>query len=201
MVAFAGFVAVTIASAMLNAMPAAEVTTGRTNLTEADVAIVVADVEPQMRETYWRCDLPMTIRPAAGEGVTVGEIREQLRYPVATLRALGYDVTVGAPVDYQQDMPLAQTWGEIVVVATDDESEQVELDGVAARAWLNTNGPEIVASTVYVNTGDGALSGDVLLHELGHVLGLGHHAGSVMDDGWYAPADFDASDVAAVACH
>lgn len=185
---------------------AAVVTAGRTSLSAADgVAAIAAATRPAKADpTTWRwgCQRPMTIRPSAGPGISIADVRRQLEYPVAALRALGYDVTVGEPIPYRHDAEEPRERGRVDVVVTADASEQVELEGKSARAIPNLSGRQALAATVILDADPkvGVLAGDILLHELGHVVGLDHKDGTVMAESWTAPAGFDASEVAAVDC-
>jgi hypothetical protein len=185
---------------------ATEVTSGRTSLTaqQADAAVASTStaVKPDPTTWRWACSLPMVIRPAAGSGVSVADITAQLAYPVEYLRGLGYDVTVGAPVKYERNEATSSTVGEVVVAVTKNRREQPGLDGQAAYAHTNASGRDALAATILVdaNPKTGELAGDILLHELGHVLGLGHKAGTVMAVDWDAPVTFDAGETAAVDC-
>lgn len=184
----------------------AAVTAGRTSLTAADgkAAIEAATRPVKADATTWRwgCQRPMTIRPAAGPGVSISEVQRQLEYPVAALRALGYDVTVGAPIPYRRDAEEAMQRGRVDVVVTAHAREQVELDGKSARTIPNLVGRQALSATVILDADPkvGVLAGDILLHELGHVIGLDHKDGTVMAESWTAPAGFDAAEVAAVDC-
>jgi hypothetical protein len=195
-----------IATPVAHAPADAPVTAGRANLTvqQADAAVASTGKPAKADPTSWRwaCDLPMTIQPAVGSGVTEAEIVEQLAYPVEYLRGLGYNVTVGEPVKYQRNAATSSTVGQVVVAVTKSRSEQPGLEGQAAYAHTNTSGRDALAATILVdaNPKTGELAGDILLHELGHVLGLGHKAGTVMDVSWDAPIGFDAAEVAAVDC-
>lgn len=151
---------------------------------------------------HWACDLPMVLTPAAGPGVTPADITAALAHPVEVLQGLGYDVTVGDPAPYRRDAVASEQIGEVLVVATNSRAQQRELGDKAARALTNTSGRQALAATLVVDANPkyGELSGTVLLHELGHVLGLGHKHGTVMDESWDAPADFDAAELAAIDC-
>ena len=144
----------------------------------------------------------MVIQPAAGTGVTDADIAAQLAYPVEYLRDLGYDVTIGAPVKYERNAATSSTIGQVVVAVTKQRSEQPRLDEQAAMTYTNTSDRSALAATILVdaNPKTGELAGDILLHELGHVLGLDHKAGTVMDVSWDAPIGFDAAEIAAVDC-
>ena len=197
---------VTAVMTLANPATSTPVESGRTTLTAADADRAVATTGKPIKAdpTTWRwaCDLPMVINPAAGSGVSTDDIAEQLAYPVEYLRGLGYNVTIGEPVDYARNMPTASNIGQVIVAATKDRNEQPGLDGEAAYAHTNTSGRDALAATILVdaNPKTGELAGDILLHELGHVLGLGHKAGTVMDTSWDAPTSFDAAEVAAVDC-
>ena len=183
----------------------ASTSSGRTNLTaiQADAAVAATGTAPADATAWrWSCSLPMAIHPSAGTGVTDAQLRAQLVYPVEYLRDLGYNVTVGASVPYVREMALADQPGEVVVTATTNAAEQPVLAGDAARSWMNKSGRDALAATVVVkaNPAVGELAGDILLHEFGHVVGLNHKHGTVMDTSWDAPATLDAAEVAAVDC-
>lgn len=195
-----------VATPVAHAPADTAVTSGRTNLTaqQADVALASTGQPAKADTTAWRwaCELPMVINPAAGPGVTDTEIRQQLAYPVEYLHGLGYNVTIGDSVTYKRNAATAERPGQVIVTATTRRTEQPGLDGQAAYAHTNTSGRDALAATIIVdaNPKTGELAGDILLHELGHVLGLGHKAGTVMDITWDAPTGFDAAEIAAVDC-
>jgi len=197
---------VTAVMALANPATSTPTESGRTTLTAADAdrAVTTARQTVKADPTSWRwgCELPMTINPAAGAGVKADDITEQLAYPVEYLRGLGYNVTIGEPVDYARNMPTASNVGQVIIAATKNRREQPGLEGQAAYAHTNTSGRDALAATIFAdaNPKTGELAGDILLHELGHVLGLGHKAGTVMAVDWDAPIGFDAAEIAAVDC-
>ena len=153
----------------------------------------------------WSCAMPMTVTPIAGPGVTLDQIDAALVLPVQTLTDLGYNVTVGEPATYHRDVQAAEHPGQVIVVATDQADQQPELDGAAARTLPNVNGAngsQILAATIVVDADPavGDLSGNILTHEFGHVLGLDHRPGTVMALTWDAPDTFDAAETAVIDC-
>lgn len=173
----------------------------------APAAVVVQQASaptPTPLEAWrWSCSLPMVITPSAGPGVKVNDVVRELQMPVSYLRSLGYDVTIGQPAKYVRNAPMAQTVGQVSIVATRHGKDQAELAGAAARTVPNTSGHDALAATIYVDTDPqiGDLSADVLLHELGHVLGLGHKDHTVMTAAWDVhPIAFDRGQLAAVDC-
>ena len=166
------------------------------------IAATPTGAAPDHREAVWDCSLPINIDYAAAPGTDLDKLREQMAYPVRYLQGLGYYAAIGNEVPYTLSMPVPSTPGTVVVVVTSDRTEQPGLaygtHRAAARSWgatpgVTTNGRISIMST-------NGMSSDVLLHEVGHILGLSHKDGSVMTATAVSGLGFDPAETAAVDC-
>lgn len=165
----------------------------------------VAAVKADEKAWDWSCDLPITIVPMAGHGITHKQMTDALTPAVARIRALGYHVVVAPFATYRHNVTLDGLGsGQVTVTATLKAAEQPSLEGNAAMTTTKLDDAEADAVgaviAVDADTTLGELSGNVITHELGHVIGLDHKAGTVMAVDWDAPDTFDAAEVAAVSC-
>lgn len=162
------------------------------------VAATPTDADPAPLANSWSCDLPITIDYAAATGVDAATVRQELAYPVRYLQALGYFVGIGTEVTYTTNAPIPATPGTILVVATnnpDDQPRFVPRKTIGFASWNDDQTTSAVVGTL--NEG---LSSDVLLHEIGHVLGLSHKDGTVMTASNDGDIGFDAAETAAIDC-
>jgi hypothetical protein len=136
---------------------------------------------------------------AAAPGVDEAKIRQQLQYPVAYLEALGYDVHVAGASPYRPGMQEPETWGNVIVAATNRPADDPELVGSRGLSWRGKVDDHYVSATITVDAHRG-LAGDIILHEFGHVLGLEHKDGTIMAARGEAPVVFDAAETAAIDC-
>ena len=180
---------------------------GATTLTAADALAAVAATPvsdtPAKLEGAWGCSTPITVRPEAGPGVEIGEVYHQLDYSVGYLTALGYRVAVGAPAAYEPNAEAPAKVGTVTIVVTSQPQDQEQLGadkGNRAVTLTSEEGGRIGSAAIVVDAKRG-LAGDILLHEFGHVLGLGHKDGTVMQAKGASPVVFDADETAAVTCH
>lgn len=144
----------------------------------------------------WDCSLTLNLDYAAGPGVDVKKLREQMAYPVRYLQNLGYVAAIGNEVPYAPNMPMPATPGIVLVVATNNRAEQSGLASGTHRAFGEDNGAGGRISVMATN----GMASDVILHELGHILGLQHKPGTVMAEGATDSVSFDPSETAAIDC-
>lgn len=172
------------------------------NLADELIAATPTGAVPDHREAVWACSLPINIDYATAPGVDRGKLLEQMAYPVRYLQGLGYYAAVGNEVPYALNMPVPSTPGTIVVVVTSDRTEQPGLaygtHRAAARNGGSTTG-ETTAGRISIMSTNG-MSSDVVLHEVGHVLGLDHKDGTVMTASNDGALGFDAAETAAIDC-
>lgn len=172
------------------------------DLADELIAATPAGATPDPIEAAWNCALPINFDYAAAPGVDLDKLREQMAYPVRYLQGLGYYAAVGNEVPYAVNMPVPSTPGAILVVVTSDRTEQSGLANgthrAAGRAWGATPG-ETTSGRISVMSTNG-MSSDVLLHEVGHVLGLDHKDGTVMTATAVSGLGFDAAETAAIDC-
>lgn len=156
--------------------------------------------EPEHTDSKWAsCGLTMNIDYAAGPGVDPETIRRELAYPVRYLQALGYVAAIGLEVPYAHNQPTPTTPGTVLVVATLNPSEQPDIRSYRASVTYGHGWPAQSTGKVNVDANTG-LSSLVLLHELGHTLGLGHKDGTVMSANGTDSNGFDAAETAAIDC-
>ena len=206
-----GLVAVVVAcglsgaAAPAEAVPAVEAAPAhQEHLLDPDLADkVVAETpraEPERTDSKWAsCGLSISIDYAAGPGVDPDTIRQELAYPVRYLQALGYVAAIGLEVPYAHNQPTPTTPGSVTVVATMNPAEQPDIQGFRASATYGHGWPAQSTGKVNVDANAG-LSSLVLLHELGHLLGLGHKGGTVMSANGTDSNGFDAAETAAIDC-
>lgn len=166
------------------------------------IAATPAGAAPDPLEAVWACGLPINIDYAGAPGVDLDKLREQMAYPVRYLQGLGYYAALGNEVPYTVNMPVPSTPGTIIVVVTGDRAEQSGLaygtHRAAGRA-AGTTPDETTSGRISVMSTNG-MSSDVLLHEVGHVLGLDHKDGTVMTATAVSGLGFDAAETAAIDC-
>jgi len=150
----------------------------------------------------WDCQLTINLDYAAAPGVDINKLRDQMAYPIRYLQNLGYTAAIGNELPYMVNMPMPATPGTVVIVATSDRSEQAGLAFGTHRGFSEGAG----ASDAAVESGrisimsTNGMSSDVILHELGHTLGLAHKDGSVMTITADSGLGFDAAEAAAIDC-
>lgn len=150
----------------------------------------------------WDCDEPMVFHPEAGPGVDVAAVYRELEYPVAYLNALGYRASVGAQVPYELNADRPAERGSITVVVTNNRADQYDLTTEPkVRAFAQFAQEPHNASAALVVFAPTGLAGDIILHEAGHVLGLDHKAGTVMNGVGAGTLAFDADETAAISCN
>lgn len=162
------------------------------------VAATPTGVTPAVVSNSWACDLPITVDYAAGAGVDPATVRQELAYPIRYLQALGYFVGIGEEVAYTTNTPIPTTPGTILVVSTnnpDDQPRFVPRKTIGFASWNDDQTTSAVVGTL-----EEGLSSDVLLHEIGHVLGLSHKDGTVMTASNDGDIGFDAAETAAIDC-
>ena len=162
------------------------------------VAATPSGATPEKLANSWACDLPITFDYAAGAGIDPATVTQELAYPVRYLQALGYFVGVGEQVPYVTNAPLPKTPGTILVVATNNPDDQplfAPQNTIAFSSWNDDQTTSAVIGAL-----PKGLSSDVLLHEVGHVLGLSHKDGTVMTVSNYGSIGFDAAETAAIDC-
>lgn len=156
---------------------------------------------PDKLTDRWTCNQRISIYYAAELGVDGGQVLKQLEYPVEYLRNLGYAVTIVREVAYQSDYKIPTKAGDVLLVAATSDADTKPL---RVNKWL-----AVTEATEARNTTHSAkitidatrgLSSDVLLHEVGHVLGLPHKEDSVMGTSDSASIAFDAAETAAIDC-
>lgn len=150
-------------------------------------------------ERWPSCQISMNINYAAGPGVNPETMRRELEYPVRYLQNLGYSAAIGNEVSYTKNASMPSGFGEILVVATNDTSEQPLIG--TYRGWAVTGNEFSTTPTglILLDAGRG-LSSLVLLHEIGHILGLAHKDGTVMSANGTDSDRYDAAETAAVDC-
>lgn len=167
--------------------------------------VKVAPVAAEKMLWHWSCALTMHITPMVGTGVTKAQMTAAMTPAVNQIRALGYKVEVDQFQPYRWNVQTATGLGQVIIAATMKADEQPGLDGNGGMTIPRVDDAkpdDELAAVILVNADPvvSELSSDLLLHELGHVLGLKHKAGTVMSEGWDDPSTFDASQVAAVSC-
>jgi hypothetical protein len=99
-------------------------------------------------------------------------------------------------------MPVPSNPGTVIVVVTGDRTEQPGLafgtHRAAGRSWGATPGATTNGRISIMSTN--GMSSDVILHEVGHVLGLDHKDGTVMTATADSGLGFDAAETAAIDC-
>lgn len=166
------------------------------------VAATPTGAAPDHRDGVWDCSLPINIEYATAPGVDRDKLLEQMAYPVRYLQGLGYYAAIGNEVPYALNMPVPSTPGTIIVVVTDDRTEQTGLAYGTHRAAGRSGGAIPGATTngrISIMSTNG-MSSDVILHEVGHVLGLDHKDGTVMTASNDGALGFDAAETAAIDC-
>lgn len=164
-----------------------------------DAVASTPEAAPMPLPARWDCSQPMTITVAAGPGVDEAKIRAELAYPVAYLNALGYTAQVQGATPYQPGMGAPDAAGSVIVAATNNPSDDAELVDSRAISMMKQAGSSNTAAAIVVDAKRG-LASDIILHELGHVLGLDHKDGTVMAAEGQAPTTFDAAETASVRC-
>lgn len=161
---------------------------------------------PDHKDSKWAdCGLPMNIDYAVGPGVDPADVGAALEYPIRYLRDLGYTASLGRRVDFVPNLSTPTTPGAVLVIAAKDRDQMAILskypDYLAGTnygpAW-----PKVSSASIEVDAAGGGLNSETLLHELGHVLGLGHKGGTVMRESLSAGGSqgFDAAEMAAIDC-
>ena len=210
-------VAVLSACGAANAAPApqppsaqqisAEDWNGTHNLTAADAEHAVADTPRSTTPApkpygSWDCATPMVFHPAVAAGVDVAEVYAELEYPVAYLNALGYRASIGAQLPYEFNADRPAQRGSITVVVAKNRDDQYDLTTEPkVRAFSQFAQKPHNASAALVIYEPTGLAGDIILHEVGHVLGLDHKPGSVMAATTHSPIAFDADETASIICN
>lgn len=182
--------------------PAVAEWTGTHNLTADaawDAVAATPAADAATLPVRWACDQPMTITVAAAAGVDEAKIRAELAYPVAYLNALGYAAQVQGATPYTPGMKAPETVGSVIIAATNNPTDDAELVDSRAIAMTNQAGDTNTSATIVVDAKRG-LASDIILHELGHVIGLDHKAGTIMAAEGQAPTTFDAAETASVRC-
>lgn len=165
-----------------------------------EIVSATPHAEPDAIEAKWlSCGLTMNIDYSVEPGIDAAVVRDQLAYPVRYFQALGYTAAIGLEVPYAGEPPVPTVPGEILVVV-EKNSKKLQDNRWLAVTTFTAVDSHIQAARIIVDEA-GGLSSDVLLHELGHVAGLPHKSGSVMDiPAPSAPIHFDAQETAAIDC-
>jgi hypothetical protein len=157
---------------------------------------------PDKTSARWDCHLPMSINYSVAPGVDRANLLRQMAYSVRYLNGLGYYAAVGYEVPYEINAPMPAMPGSVLVIATPDRSEQSGLAGKTYRGyaqWAGETSKESERGLVTLMSTNG-MSSDVILHEIGHILGLEHKDGTVMTATAVSGLGFDAAETAAIDC-
>jgi hypothetical protein len=156
---------------------------------------------PDKAASRWACTLPIHIYYAAAPGVDSRAVVKQLEYPVEYLRDLGYSVEIVREVAYRADYKTPVTLGDVLLVVP---LSQADAKVLRKNDWWAMTQPmeigNVITSAKITVDGLGGLASDTLTHELGHVLGLDHKPGTVMNERVGASIAFDAAETAAIDC-
>jgi hypothetical protein len=170
-------------------------------LADKQVAETPRIAEPDKTASRWACTLPIHIYYAAAPGVDSRAVVKQLEYPVEYLRDLGYTVDVVREVAYRSDYRAPVTPGDVLIVVPLSQADAATL---RKNDWWAMTEPALVGNQIETAKitvdGAGGLASDTLTHELGHVLGLDHKPGTVMNERVGAAIAFDAAETAAIDC-
>jgi hypothetical protein len=164
----------------------------------------IAPGHPVHTEARWSCDQPMRFSIAASASITQETVYNSMLYAVTYLQELGYDAQIVGPHAYVENVgggvPAEDGLVRIVVAANPAEQAEWLTNAVAGTA-SRKDGAQVKSATVVFDASNQGLNPDIVLHELGHVLGLGHReVGSVMSAGWDNSGHFDADETATVTC-
>lgn len=172
------------------------------DLADELIASTQTGASPDQRVAVWDCSLPINIDYAAAPGVDRDKLRDQLAYPVRYLQGLGYYAAIGSEVTYEPNMPLPSVAGTVVIAVTSDRSELPGLAGGTNRGSALRGGitpGSTMTGRISIMSTNG-MSSDVVLHELGHILGLSHKDGTVMTATADSGLGFDPAETAAIDC-
>jgi len=172
------------------------------SLADELIAATPTGATPDPRKAVWDCGQPINIDYAAAPGVDLDKLLEQLAYPVRYLQGLGYYAAIGNEVPYTLNMPVPSTHGTIVIVVTGDRTEQSGLANGTHRGAARSGGvaPGMTSAGRVSIMSTNGMSSDVILHEIGHILGLDHKDGTVMTETAISGLGFDAAETAAIDC-
>lgn len=163
----------------------------------------IAPGEAIHTDARWSCNQPIRFSIAAAEGVTQERVYDSMLYALTYLQDLGYDAQVVGPSAYAENVGAAPAEdGLVQIVVAADPAEQAKwLTDAVGGTVTRKAGAQIKSATVVLDAGSQGLNPDIVLHELGHVLGLEHReAGSVMSAGWDNSGAFDAAETATISC-
>jgi hypothetical protein len=156
---------------------------------------------PDKMTGRWACTLPIRIYYAAAPGVDSRTVVKQLEYPVEYLRDLGYTVDIVREVAYRADYKTPVTPGDVLLVVP---LSQADAKVLRKNDWWAMTQPmeigNVITSAKITVDGLGGLASDTITHELGHVLGLDHKPGTVMNERVGAAIAFDPAETAAIDC-
>lgn len=172
------------------------------DLADHVVAETTQDAEPDPITWAWAsCQLQITLNYSAGPGVEADTILRQLAYPIRYLQALGYSAAIGEEIPYTANPAVPTEPGEVLVVATTNRDDIPTLKDSHYRAWAENGAgwPLQTTGRIDIDATRG-LSSLVILHELGHIIGLPHKEGTVMSKDGTASNGFDAAETAAIDC-
>jgi hypothetical protein len=173
------------------------------SLADRIVAETPRNAAPDELDGRWSCKLPIRIYYAAPTSGDASSLVKQLEYPVRYLRDLGYTVETLREVAYQIDYKVPTAPGDVLVIAQRSAADLTYMHslGFVAFAEAPVVSGAITSAKITIDANRG-LRSDVLLHELGHVVGLQHKPGTVMAE---AASDndsvaLDPAETAAVDC-
>jgi hypothetical protein len=170
-------------------------------LADKQVAETPRIAAPDKMTSRWACTLPIRIYYAAAPGVDARTVVKELAYPVEYLRDLGYTVQIVREVAYHADYRTPVTPGDVLLVVP---LSQADAKVLRKNDWWAMTEPmeigNVITSAKITVDGLGGLASDTLTHELGHVLGLDHKPGTVMNERVGAAIAFDPAETAAIDC-